>query len=93
MPPQPTNVTSDAVSEAARLRFDLSLLSSLIRRCWRAFQSWRLRQRSTSNFQNLSDRQLMDIGLTRGDIDSVNPDRAVDRIRARAVDLWSRGGM
>jgi uncharacterized protein YjiS (DUF1127 family) len=93
MPPQPTNVTTGATNGAARLRFETSIFSSLIKRWRRAIQSWSPGNGATASFQNLSDRQLMDIGLTRGDVDAINPDRAVDRIRERAVDLWSRGGM
>lgn len=91
MPPQQTNVTAGAASEAARLRFDLSIFYGLIKRSWRAYQS--LRQGSAIRLHELSDRQLMDIGLTRGEVDSITPDRAVDRIRDRAADLWNRGGM
>jgi len=43
--------------------------------------------------QDLSDRELMDIGLTRGEIDSLAPERAIDRLRDNARTLWGRGGM
>ena len=41
----------------------------------------------------LSDRELMDIGLTRDEIDYITPQRAIDRIRDSAMYLLSRGGM
>jgi hypothetical protein len=39
----------------------------------------------------LSDGQLMDIGLTREEIDYITPQRAIDRIRDSTTYLWSRG--
>jgi hypothetical protein len=55
------------------------------------FQQQRLGQRVT--LQDLSDRELMDIGLTRGEIDYFTPERAIDTLRNRAMDPWGRGGM
>jgi hypothetical protein len=43
--------------------------------------------------QDLNDRELMDIGLTRGEIDYITPERAIAALRDRATDIWSRGGM
>ncbi|WP_311739671.1 DUF1127 domain-containing protein [Bradyrhizobium sp. CB1015] len=42
---------------------------------------------------DLSDRELMDIGLTRGEIDHIAPERAIERLRDRTMDLWRRSGM
>ena len=36
---------------------------------WNAFQEWRKRRRSLANLYDLSDRELMDIGITRSEID------------------------
>ncbi|WP_314961426.1 DUF1127 domain-containing protein [Bradyrhizobium cosmicum] len=36
---------------------------------WNAFQEWRKRRRLLANLCDLSDRELMDIGITRGEID------------------------
>ncbi|MDA9503563.1 hypothetical protein XI09_01655 [Bradyrhizobium sp. CCBAU 11386] len=91
MPPQQTNIASETGGDAARLRLDLSTILSLLRRYWYAFQERRQRPRVT--LQDLSDRELMDIGLTRGEIDYITPERAIDKLRERATDLWSRGGM
>ena len=63
----------------------------LLRRYWYAFQERRQRPRVT--LQDLSDRELMDIGLTRGEIDYITPERAIDTLRDRATALWSRGVM
>ncbi|QOG17240.1 DUF1127 domain-containing protein [Bradyrhizobium sp. SEMIA] len=91
MPPQLTNSTCETEGDAARRGLDLSMVLSLLRRYWRVFQQQRLGQRVT--LQDLSDRELMDIGLTRGEVDYFTPERAIDTLRNRAADLWGRGGM
>lgn len=91
MPPQQTNISSEIEPDGARLRLDLSGVLSLLRRYWRTLGERRLSPRVT--LQDLNDRELMDIGLTRGEIDYITPEHAVRAIRDRAADLWSRGGM
>ncbi len=44
-------------------------VSSFLRRFLLAFQEWRQRGRSQAELYNLSDRGLMDIGITRGEIE------------------------
>jgi uncharacterized protein YjiS (DUF1127 family) len=61
---------------------------SLLKRYWRAFQG---RRRRGAALSYLSDRELMDIGLTRDEIDYITPQRAIDRLRDSATYLWSRG--
>lgn len=63
----------------------------LLRRVWLAFQERRRNQRLT--LQDLSDRELMDIGLTRSEIDYLTPQRAIDTLRDSKRYLWNRGGM
>ena len=53
----------------------------LLERYWRAFWQWRQRQRSPASVHELSDKELMDIGLTRDDIDHIAPHRAIDALR------------
>ena len=92
MPPQQTNITS----ETERLPLELPStwsIPGLLARYWRALQEWRWRQGPQITLQDLSDRELMDIGLTRGEIDYITPERAIATLRERATDLWSRGGM
>lgn len=91
MPPQLTNSTSEPEVDAARLRLDFSIALSLLGRCWRAFPGWR--QQSQVTLRDLSDRELMDIGLTRGDLDCLAPERAIERLRDNARTLLGRGGM
>ncbi len=54
---------------------------SLLKRYWRAFQERRQRQSLRAALAHLSDRELMDIGLTRDQIDYITPQRAIDRLR------------
>jgi uncharacterized protein YjiS (DUF1127 family) len=70
-------------------------VSNLLKRCWRAFLERRQRQGLRASLHDLSDRELMDIGVTRGEIDYIAPERAIDRLRDSAAYLWirSRGVM
>jgi uncharacterized protein YjiS (DUF1127 family) len=47
-------------------------------RYWGSFQEWRRRQRLRTTLRDLSDRELMDIGTTRGEIDYVASNRGID---------------
>jgi uncharacterized protein YjiS (DUF1127 family) len=61
---------------------------------WRAFQERRQRNRLRVSLNDLSDRQLRDIGLTPGDIDCIVAHRAFERLRDGTTNLWlSRGVM
>ena len=63
---------------------------SLLQGHWRAFRKRRQRE----SLRDLSDRELMDIGLTPGDIDHIVAGRAIDRLRDGTTYLWmSRGVM
>ncbi|MBR0846780.1 DUF1127 domain-containing protein [Bradyrhizobium diazoefficiens] len=63
----------------------------LLRQYWVAFRE--RRQRRRLSLYDLSDRELMDIGLTRGEIDSISPQRTIDTLRNDATYLWSRRDM
>jgi len=52
--------------------------ASLIWKYWDAFQERRERQKLRDALSNLSDRELMDIGTTRGEIDYVASCRGID---------------
>ena len=45
---------------------------------WGAFQEWRKWERLRADLCNLSDRELMDIGTTRGEIDYLALNRDTD---------------
>ncbi len=60
-------------------------VSSLFWRYWGAFQERRKRQRLQATLRDLSDRELMDIGTTRGEIDYVASQRGID---PRGIRSW-----
>jgi uncharacterized protein YjiS (DUF1127 family) len=53
-------------------------VSSFIWKCWDAFQERRECQRLRAALSNLSDRDLVDIGTTRGEIDYIASHRSID---------------
>ena len=46
--------------------------------CWNAFQEWRKRERVRTQLCRLTDSELLDIGITRGEIDYVASNRSID---------------
>jgi uncharacterized protein YjiS (DUF1127 family) len=53
-------------------------VSRFFKRYWGAFQERRTRQRLRATLCDLSDRELIDIGTTRGEIDYVASNRGID---------------
>ena len=53
--------------------------SSFFKRYWDAFQARRKRQRERAELYRLNDLELMDIGMTRGEIEYVVSNRSFDR--------------
>jgi uncharacterized protein YjiS (DUF1127 family) len=53
-------------------------VSSFFKRYWGAFQERRKRQRLRATLCDLSDRELMDIGITRSEIDYLASHRGCD---------------
>ena len=45
---------------------------------WDAFQEWRKREKLRTRLCLLTDSELMDIGITRGEIDHVASNRSID---------------
>lgn len=45
---------------------------------WNAFQEWRKRGRLRTQLCRLTDSELVDIGITRGEIDYVASNRGID---------------
>ncbi|MBR0897318.1 DUF1127 domain-containing protein [Bradyrhizobium tropiciagri] len=69
-------------------------LPGLLQRCWRAFRNWQQRRSLRVSLRDLSDRELMDIGVTPSDIDYIAAHRALERLRDSRAHLWlSRGLM
>jgi uncharacterized protein YjiS (DUF1127 family) len=53
-------------------------VSGAFRRYWDAFREQRTRQRLRAALRSLSDRELMDIGTSRGEIDYIASNRSID---------------
>jgi uncharacterized protein YjiS (DUF1127 family) len=45
---------------------------------WNAFQEWRKREKLRTQLRRLTDSELADIGITRGEIDYVASHRSID---------------
>jgi uncharacterized protein YjiS (DUF1127 family) len=45
---------------------------------WNAFHQWRKRDRLRTELYGLNDRELMEIGITRGEIDYFASNRGID---------------
>lgn len=46
-------------------------ISGIVRAIWQSIQEWRERQSARNALEDLSDKELHDIGITRGEIDYV----------------------
>jgi uncharacterized protein YjiS (DUF1127 family) len=53
-------------------------VSNFLGSCWWAFLQWRKRDRLRTELYGLNDRELMDIGITRGEIDYFASNRGID---------------
>ena len=53
-------------------------VSNFLGSCWAAFHQWRKRDRLRTELYGLNDRELMDIGITRGEIDYFAWNRGID---------------
>jgi uncharacterized protein YjiS (DUF1127 family) len=51
---------------------------SPLEKYWDAFLVWRKRQKLRATLCDLSDRELQDIGIARGEIDYVASNRSID---------------
>jgi uncharacterized protein YjiS (DUF1127 family) len=60
-------------------------VSSFLMKCWAAFQERRKRERLRADLSNLSDFELNDIGITRGEIDHVASNRSIDPRGIRSI--------
>jgi uncharacterized protein YjiS (DUF1127 family) len=57
---------------------------SPIETCWSAFQEWRKRERVRTELCRLTDSELTDIGVTRGEIDYLTSNLSVEPIGFRS---------
>jgi uncharacterized protein YjiS (DUF1127 family) len=61
-------------------------VSSFLRKCGDAFEERRQCRLLRARLSELSDRELLDIGTTRGEIDHVASNRAIDPRGARSAE-------
>jgi uncharacterized protein YjiS (DUF1127 family) len=61
-------------------------VSRFLKGYWSAFQERRERRRLRASLCDLSDRELMDIGTTRGEIDYVASNRGIDPRGVRSAE-------
>ena len=61
-------------------------VSGFFKAYWDAFQERRKRQRLQATLYDLSDKELQDIGTTRGEIDYVASNRSIDPRGVRSAE-------
>ena len=54
-----------------------SPLETYWEKCWNAFQAWRKREKLRTELCRLTDSELEDIGITRGEIDYFASNRSI----------------
>jgi uncharacterized protein YjiS (DUF1127 family) len=77
--------TAELVQAAISQRRNVSILKN----CWTAFQEWRKWERLRHDLCSLSDQELMDIGIARGEIEYVASHRDSDPRGIRSSE-WLR---
>jgi uncharacterized protein YjiS (DUF1127 family) len=70
--------TAHSAAELGQTTASTRRAYSFLRGYWDAFQEWRKRQRLRADLSCLNDFELQDIGITRGEIDYVASNRAID---------------
>ena len=70
--------TALGAAEPKRATRSTQRVSNFLESCWAAFHEWRRRDRLRTELYCLSDRELMDIGITRGEIDYFASNRGID---------------
>jgi uncharacterized protein YjiS (DUF1127 family) len=70
--------TTYSATDLAQTTASTRRVSSALKNFWGAFQEWRKWERLRTDLCNLSDKELMDIGITRGEIDYVASNRSID---------------
>lgn len=61
--------TTYPATESRQASVSAQRATGLLGKCLDAFVAWRLQLRLRSTLEELSDRELRDIGVTRGEID------------------------
>ena len=63
--------TAQIAAGLRRATDSTSRVFSFLASCWVSFQAWRKRGRPLDELSSLSNRGLLDIGFTRGEIDRI----------------------
>jgi uncharacterized protein YjiS (DUF1127 family) len=71
--------TTDGATGLGQTAVSTRRVSSFFKRYWDAFQERRKRQRERAELYRLNDWELMDISMTRGEIEYVVSNRSFDR--------------
>ncbi len=70
--------TALGAAEPKRATRSTQHVSNFLGGCWAAFHQWRERDRLRNELYSLNDRELMDIGITRGEIDYFASNGGID---------------
>jgi len=81
--------TTHATTWLERTSISTRHITSFISKYWDDFQERRERKRLYANLADLSDRELTDIGISRGEIDYVATHRGIDPRGVRSSE-WLR---
>ncbi|WP_298885047.1 hypothetical protein [uncultured Bradyrhizobium sp.] len=81
--------TTYSATNAAQPTASTPRVSSVFKTFWAAAQEWRKWERLKGVLCNLSDRELMDIGIARGEINYVASNRDADPRGIRSSE-WLR---
>jgi uncharacterized protein YjiS (DUF1127 family) len=89
-----TNLPPEVARDGAGPGLDRAI-ANLLERAWRAFAQWRHRRSLQAALYSLSERELMDIGVTPGEIEHLTHHRAIATLRDSKAYLWilTRGVM
>jgi len=70
--------TTQLTAGLTRTIFPKQLDLGLLRRCWDAFLERRERDKLSARLSGLNDRELLDLGIARGEIDYAAACRSAD---------------
>ena len=70
--------TALGAAEPKRATRSTQRVPNFLESCWGAFLQWRKRDRLRTELYGLNDRELMDIGITRGEIDYFASNGGID---------------
>jgi uncharacterized protein YjiS (DUF1127 family) len=70
--------TAHSAIGLGRMTGSTRCVAGFFKRYWDAFQERRRRERLRADLSELNDRELQDIGITRGEIDYIASNRSID---------------